>query len=293
MTEVIEQTVTTLDDESLFLRVFPCDSGPFVLVIHGLSEHGGRYQHFCEFLQKNGVGCASLDLRGHGKSSGLRGYFNSVQTVIDDFDLVITRLEEFRGKRPLFVFAHSLAGMLMSYYIAKNFNFENRSPFTGVILSSPGFKDKLEVPAILLMILPLASALFPKFRTPVKLSLDLVSRNPEIESKILADPLYYKGGIAARSGFVFKKMQTELPKIAADFCDPVLCNLAAEDAIISSSGAKELFELFGSADKEVVEYPEAYHELVNEPNHQQIFNDVLAWIQQRYRESQIVLDDDD
>ena len=44
------------------------------LIIHGLNEHCGRYQHLASYLTGKGYAVYGLDLPGHGKSAGLRSY---------------------------------------------------------------------------------------------------------------------------------------------------------------------------------------------------------------------------
>ena len=40
-----------------------------VQIIHGMTEHMGRYEHLAEVLTAAGIGVAGFDLRGHGKSA--------------------------------------------------------------------------------------------------------------------------------------------------------------------------------------------------------------------------------
>ena len=45
--------------------------------IHGLGEHGGRYLHLPEFLNERGWRIILIDLRGHGRSTGVRTHVRS------------------------------------------------------------------------------------------------------------------------------------------------------------------------------------------------------------------------
>src|SRR5262249_38513348 len=65
-----------------------------VVVIHGYGEHGGRYLHLPHFLKQTYDSFYCLDLRGHGRSEGLRGHVERFDHYVADVALTIRRLEE-------------------------------------------------------------------------------------------------------------------------------------------------------------------------------------------------------
>ena len=43
-------------------------------LVHGFGEHSGRYADMASYLNSKDISVVTLDLRGHGKSDGRRGY---------------------------------------------------------------------------------------------------------------------------------------------------------------------------------------------------------------------------
>jgi alpha-beta hydrolase superfamily lysophospholipase len=62
---------------------------------------------------------------------------------------------------------------------------------------------------------------------------------------------------------------------------PLLVVHGAEDALIPVDGSRQLVEVVGSPDVELKIYPGLYHEVFNEPERDQVLNDVVSWINAR------------
>lgn len=78
----------------------------------GYGEYSGRYKHVFDFFEKHGFAVYGYDVRGHGKSQGQRGYFNSFQYYVNDLKQVLDeRIKElFKDIKKVFVVGHSLGG---------------------------------------------------------------------------------------------------------------------------------------------------------------------------------------
>src|SRR5438128_9760211 len=55
-----------------------------VLLAHGMGEHSARYFHVGKFFAERGYRLCAFDMRGHGRSSGPRGYVESYGLLLDD-----------------------------------------------------------------------------------------------------------------------------------------------------------------------------------------------------------------
>ena len=74
---------------------FPCDNASYVMcLIHGIGEHAGRYQRMAKKLAEKGIAVLSMDLRGHGISSGVRGDTAPRKEVLADVDALIEYAQE-------------------------------------------------------------------------------------------------------------------------------------------------------------------------------------------------------
>ena len=110
-----------------------------VCLVHGLGEHSGRYVHVADHLTAAGFAVITMDLRGHGKSAGVRGHVNSMDNFLDDIDRLLKEAEDRYPGMPRFLYGHSLGGFLVLFYTLK------RQPvLAGVVSTSPGLRSPLE-----------------------------------------------------------------------------------------------------------------------------------------------------
>jgi len=80
----------TADGAALRLHHWPCSGARgSVLLVHGLGEHGGRYDRLATTLNNWGWNVVAHDHRGHGRSSGKRGCIDHGAALLEDLALVI------------------------------------------------------------------------------------------------------------------------------------------------------------------------------------------------------------
>ena len=103
-----------------------------VIVVHGVTEHGGRYARLANELNRRGYAVHAMDLRGHGRSDGDRILIREFDQYLDDLELFVGRVAERQAGKPLFLFGHSMGGAIVALLAA------TRQPDArGVILSAP------------------------------------------------------------------------------------------------------------------------------------------------------------
>jgi len=110
------------DGIDFFVRGWQPDHRPKALIalVHGLGEHTGRYEHVAKAMTDAGYAFAGFDLRGHGKSSGIRGHFPSLEAVMQDIKDFFIFLTQRYPDIPQFLYGHSLGGLLVLTYVLKN-----------------------------------------------------------------------------------------------------------------------------------------------------------------------------
>ena len=102
-----------------------------VLLVHGLSEHSGRYEHVGEWLSEAGLEVRAYDQRGFGASGGRRGDVRTWRLLLDDLEARLGAAR--RPGLPLVLYGHSMGGLLCTEYA------ESRRPQPDLlVLSSPG-----------------------------------------------------------------------------------------------------------------------------------------------------------
>ena len=63
-----------------------------MLIVHGLGEHSGRWEHVGDFFANREIDVTAFDLRGHGASGGDRVDINSFDEYLDDVEVVFDEI---------------------------------------------------------------------------------------------------------------------------------------------------------------------------------------------------------
>jgi acylglycerol lipase len=240
-----------------------------VVLVHGAAEHGGRYRHVAERLAGEGYLVHALDHRGHGRSNGARAMIGRLDQLVEDLGLFIRRV----GGRP-FLVGHSMGGA-----VALTYAIRHGETISGLVVSGPAVATEA-VPAPLKAITATLSKLAPTL--PVfKIEDDAVSRDPLVVQRYQDDPLNHPGKLPARTlGEIMRGMDT-IPRDAAALRVPLLLLHGGEDRLCPPEGSRVIHAGAGSADKTLKVYDGLYHEIFNEPEREQVLDDLVAWLAAR------------
>ncbi len=241
-----------------------------ILLIHGLGEHSGRYWPFIERAIMEKLSVLTFDLPGHGRSSGIRGHapLKRVLKIVDE-------LAQSLPKPPI-IFGHSLGGLIAARYV------EEGGRASMLILSSPGFSyDKKKVTPGLVRLAKFLATVVPFLPMDNRIDPSKLSRNPKTVENYVNDPLVHrKISVAlARDFFVESERAIEL---ADRVTIPTLVIIGTADGVTPPEGAKRFIERVSSKDKELAEYPGAYHELFEDPEFSDRFYDKVFGFIRRY-----------
>src|SRR4029077_15482027 len=122
--------------------------------------------------------CHLLDLRGHGRSGGVRGFVPRFADYLSDLELFLARIDEIQpapGEVPRILLGHSLGGL-----IALDFVLTHPAAFDALAVSSPFLKPAIEVPWLKASLAALASKLAPTLLTPSEIDSRGLSHDPAI-----------------------------------------------------------------------------------------------------------------
>jgi alpha-beta hydrolase superfamily lysophospholipase len=247
-------------------------SKAIVQIIHGLAEHSSRYMNVVNFLVPKGFTVYINDLRGHGKSEGVRGYVNSFNDYTEDARKFTNLIKEQEGNTPLFLLGHSM-GVLIAVDYAKRFPDE----FTGVIYSGFGYPATSKANPLLVLLSGILSKVIPKGKIKIDLA-DDVSSDPKVVEAYKNDPLIFTF-ITYRLGAEYlsisKKFTESLPKIQL----PILVQSGEFDKLTLDTS--ELFSCITATDKQLKLYEGLYHEVYNEPEPErnQVLTDLKDWLE--------------
>ena len=253
----------------------PSDPKAIVLLLHGYGEHSGRYGHVVQRLKEQGLAVHSFDQRGHGRSEGERANIRDFGELIGDANEVFSRVRLQHGGMRCFVLGHSVGAV-----VALKLAIERPRHVSGLIVTAPYVRNAVSAPwpaeTILRMLSAIAPAL-PVVRLPVR----QLSRDPAVVRAYEEDPLVYHGLVKARMAAQLLVAGRCALERAAALSAPMLILHGGEDQIASVTGARELHEAAGSADKTLKIYPRLYHEVLNEPERRDVLADILGWLEAR------------
>jgi alpha-beta hydrolase superfamily lysophospholipase len=149
-----------------------------------------------------------------------------------------------------------------------------------MVLSGPAVAAHTDVSPLLAVVAKALGAVAPGL--PVQeLDVDAISRDPAVVTAYKTDPLVYHGKVPAGIARALLLVGETMPQRAAALTAPLLVVHGSEDRLIRVDGSRQLVERVGSSDVELKVYPGLYHEVFNEPERDQVLDDVVSWINAR------------
>lgn len=241
-----------------------------VVLIHGYADHVGRYPHVIEALTGAGFDVHAFDMRGHGRSEGVRGHVLRFQEYLDDLDLFLAELPG--DPLPRFLVGHSLGGLLSLRYVL-----DHPDAFAGVAVSSPYLHLATDVHFLKEAVATAASHLAPALLTKSPIEAKALSHDPAMVQGYIDDPLVFKT-FNARWFFEARKAQEEVLERAGEIRLPVLMMLGSADPIAQPERGRQIFGRLGSLDKTLKEYDGFLHEVFNETGRERVVRDLVEWL---------------
>jgi acylglycerol lipase len=274
VTDHIDSTWHTPDGCQLFVQSWGPEGGAraIVCLVHGLGEHSGRYAHVAAALCSAGYTLFAFDLRGHGRSEGLRGHTPSYDRLMDD-------IHEFLGKasarypgKPRFLYGHSLGGSLVLNYVLR------RKPrLAGVIATSPGLRPAIAPPGWKLTTGRLMYKVRPTFQMPNGLDLGGLSHDPAVIRAYTADPLCHDR-LSAQLGLDILSSGEYALTQANRFPLPLLLMHGNSDRLTSCTATRDFAAALPGDRCTFREWDGCYHELHNEPQQADVLRTIITWL---------------
>jgi len=244
-----------------------------IFIAHGLGEHIGRYRDLAEYLKSKGFAVFGIDHRGHGKSQGRRGHILSFDQYLGDYkafrDSVIGRFPSQKS----FLLGHSLGGLISVHYVLKY-----PKDFSGLVLSSPALKIKIDANPITQALGRVFSRLLPGISISNGLDPNMLSHNPEVVKDYLNDPLVHDR-VSVRWFTCFTNAIEEAQAKAKEIKIPILVMQSSEDRLVEPAGSKEFFEKVLSSDKAFKNWEGFYHEMFNELDKARVYQFFENWLE--------------
>ncbi|MEZ4685754.1 MAG: alpha/beta hydrolase [Bacteroidia bacterium] len=244
-----------------------------IALVHGIGEHGGRYEHLADWFGKKGMATLTLDYFGHGKSEGKRGYIPSYEAVLDVVGKFLDEVKKRHPGKPVVMYGHSLGGNFTSNFVLKR-----KPDIAGLVLSAPWFRLAFKPNPVEVLLAKIMINVFPKFTQNNGLDMEALSRDPKVAERYIADPdVHYMVGPAIYLGG--KAGGEYALSHSREFEVPVLLMHGSMDRLTSYEASAEMAEknkdLPGFTWKS---WNGFYHELHNEPEQEEVFDYVWEWM---------------
>lgn len=274
-----------------------------VQIVHGVAEYVGRYDHFARFLTGHGFAVCGEDHLGHGRT-GMEdsrfGYFGAH----DGWTLVtadVRQLRQLVGEKfpgiPYFILGHSMGSFLTRTYLC-------RYPGTvdGAILSGTGQESGALVTGgkllssliaavrgpehVSKLVNDLSLGAYNKQFAPNRTTADWTSRDQDSVDRYIADPLcsfiptvgMYRDMLGGLQYIASRRALSQMNRAT-----PVYIFSGDRDPVGGNGrGVRKVYGYFekqGVRDLSMKLYPEGRHEMLNEINKDEVYADVLAWLE--------------
>lgn len=251
-----------------------------LIITHGHGEHSECYSRVVNALSDLPLRIFAWDLRGHGRSDGLRGYAKDFEDYNRDFEAMMMHFQrEYQIlQKPLFMLAHSMGGLIQLKALSENIHW----PVTAQVLSSPMMGISVQVPLYKDFAAVALRVVLPKVTLGNELVYDNLSRDPEIWKEFDRDVLrhaqmssgVYLGSLAAMELVRAKAQRIQMP---------TLMQVAKQDPVVSTEKNLALFKKLGAKEKVLKVYEDRRHEIYNDLGREEVLGDLHDFIQTKLK----------
>ena len=272
-----------------------------VQILHGIAEFVERYDDFANFLTQHGFLVVAEDHMGHGQSingGGIQGYFHGGWfTAVGDSLQLMADIKAEYPHLPYILFGHSMGSFMARTILCKY----PQCGLSAAVICGTGWQPAFALPALIKVMdgickknetkpsESLQKLIFGGYNRKVehpRTEYDWLTRDAKIVDEYIAHPLC---GFTASAGLLrdmikgihfieqkenLKNMNKQLPVFF----------IAGGDDPVGSYGkgvytAAEEFKKAGMEGVSIRIYPMGRHEILNEINRKDVYQDVLHWIE--------------
>ena len=254
------------------------DARATVILMHGHGEHSTRYAYTAAGFNARGYRVISGDLPGNGRSPGLRGHIDNYAEYLEIVEAWVNEVLQMSdaGER-LFILGHSAGGLIVTRYLQTLAAQGRDVPFHGAILSSPAFRLKMHVPAWKAIMGRALNHIVPRLTMPSGLRKLNVTRHPDISKVREDDPLmvhvasvrYYNEMLQAQQAAMLEASLIRLPFMLLH---------GGTDVIADPETSLQFASKISSSDKVIQVLPGLNHEILNEPERDEVIRDMADWL---------------
>jgi len=269
----IEGTFTGVDGAELFFRVLPPKTAPkaAVILVHGHGDHSGGLRNLSKTMAENEYIVYAYDLRGHGKSSGKRGYIRSWDEFRGDLHEFRKKVEINHPQLPLYLIGHSIGGV-----IALDYALDYSLGLSGMIAISPAIS--YEVTAIEKLGITVMGRIKPDYSFKKPGPIRFFSKNTSrAAAKFYSDGLRHNT-ITPGLGRGLMQAVSRVLNQAQSIRLPLLLQYGLDDKITPPAKISHFYHQVSSQDRQKFEYVGAKHRPFEGAGKEKFLDDMVTWL---------------
>jgi alpha-beta hydrolase superfamily lysophospholipase len=248
-----------------------------MVIVHGLGGHAGFYRDsVAPYLTTERVTIYAPDLRGHGRSAGMRGDIEDFEHLLRDVQAAVTFARQRHPDLPLILLGESMGTPLAITYAA---NSKDQHRPDGLILAAcvvaPTIKPRLDE-------IFRTSYYFltnrQKIAIPITGREEQGVRDPEFVQVLKTDPMFNRR-VSVRFLLQMTGHMNQAARLHDHLTMPVLLMQGGKDCTVRHRATRAFFERIAATDKEMHVFPEAFHAILNDPDSPQVRATMLRWLE--------------
>lgn len=252
-----------------------------LLILHGYGDHSGRFLHVMDWFAAQGAACDAFDFRGHGRSSGRRGYVRRWDEFLEDLRVMLATVRDDAARsgvadRPLFILGHSHGGLVAA--AAGVDGVLQSAGVAGVVLSAPYLRPAEALSPLWRTIAMVTSTIAPALRVSSGLSAEMMTCDPAMIEDSRKDPLLLRSATPRWYRSTLATQERVMSR-AADFGLPLLCLIGDADRIADPAAAEAFVQNASSHSKRFTLLPGQKHEILRETDRLATFDNIHRWFQ--------------
>lgn len=250
-----------------------------VVLLHGLSEHGRRYQDVAGKLNEWGWAAVAPDARGHGLNEGPRCGLRQDDDLLHDLATVIDGVRQAYPGVPLVLMGHSMGGALAARFAAAQaLPREEASwtrPIDGLVLSAPALQPTMSL--VQKALLSTMGRLIQDVPVPIAFKPEWVNPDPAVIEEFNNDPLAH-GKITPRMALFLAAQGPIVWRRAAAWTVPTLLLYTPDDRLVMREGCERLAQAVPHELMTLRAFPGLAHDLLRIPERERVLLSLQQWL---------------
>ncbi len=254
-----------------------------ICIVHGLGDHSGLFKNLIDYYLNKNYSVVTIDLRGHGKSEGIRGHIPSYEAIMDDLDILFNEAKKLFSNIPIFFYGHSFGGNLVINYALRE-----KPLLDGIIATAPWLSLTYDPSKAKLFMLKLLNSVYPKSSLALGVvDSSALSHNKNLQESYNSDPLVHNKITARLYLNAFNAGRWAIEN-ASSLTIPLLLLHGTADSITSPKASEAFAKNSPKKLCDLKLLEGLYHSLHNEINYKEIYECVNIWIEEKIEGTNII-----